>query len=104
MPDATRLAPDCDLTIYTAAAMKQQLCTAIAESEVLELDLSRVGEIDSAGLQLLAMAKREAQRLDRRLAIVAHSPAVSEVIEFYNLAAFFGDPVVIPAACGDQNG
>ena len=97
MPDPTRLAVESDLTIYTAEAMKQRLCAAIEAAADLELDLSQVGEMDSAGFQLLVMAKREAQRLAHTLRIVAHSPAVREVIEFYNMAAFFGDPVFIPA-------
>ena len=36
-------------------------------------------------------------RLDHALRIVGHSPAVREVIEFFNMVAFFGDPLVIPA-------
>jgi hypothetical protein len=31
------------------------------------------------------------------LRIVGHSPAVLEGIEFFNMVAFFGDPLVIPA-------
>ena len=34
---------------------------------------------------------------DKALAIVAHSPAVRQTLDFCNLAAFFGDPVVITA-------
>ena len=34
----------------------------------------------------------------KTLAIVAHSRAVQSLIEFYNLAAWFGDPLVVPAA------
>ena len=33
----------------------------------------------------------------KTLAIVAHSPAVQSLIEFYNLAAWFGDPLVVAA-------
>lgn len=98
MSDPIRLTLDSDLTIYTAAAMKERLYAAVGASDDLELDLSQVGEMDSAGFQLLVMAKNEALRLGHALRIVAHSPAVSEVIEFYNMTAFFGDPVVIPAA------
>ena len=100
LPDAQagRLTLDADLTIYTAVDTKRKLLDAVHNLETLELDLSQVGEIDTAGFQLLVLAKREAQRLDRSLRIVAHSPAVREVIEFYNMIAFFGDPVVIPAA------
>jgi anti-anti-sigma factor len=96
--DVGRLAFDNDLTIYNAVDVKRQLLDAVRSRKTLELDLSRVGEMDTAGFQLLVMAKREAQQLGRTLRIVAHSPAVLEVIEFYNMVAYFGDPVVIPAA------
>ena len=86
-----------DLTIYHALDLKQTLLDALAASDELELDLSQVNEIDTAGLQLLILAKREAARRDKALAIVAHSPAVRQTLDFCNLAAFFGDPVVITA-------
>ena len=95
---AGRLSLDADLTIYNAGETKRQLLDAVRSRKTLELDLSRVGEMDTAGFQLLVLAKREAQRLGRTLRIVAHSPAVLDVIEFYNMVAYFGDPVVIPAA------
>ena len=56
------------------------------------------GDIDTAGLQLLILLKKEAQRAGKRVAIVAHSQAVRSVIDFCNLAAELGDPLVIPAA------
>jgi anti-anti-sigma factor len=94
---ATRLAVDGDLTIYHVAEIKQRLIDGIRSGPVFELDLSHVGEMDTAGFQLLALAKRESQRLDHALRIVGHSPAVREVIEFFNMVAYFGDPLVIPA-------
>jgi anti-anti-sigma factor len=94
---ATRLTVDGDLTIYGATEIKQRLIDGIQADAVLELDLSHVAEIDTAGLQLLALAKRESLKLGHALRIVGHSPAVREVIEFLNLVAFFGDPLVIPA-------
>ncbi|MBI4985939.1 MAG: STAS domain-containing protein [Rhodocyclales bacterium] len=95
---AGRLTLQDDLTIYNAVESKRQLLDAVRAAKTLELDLSQIQEMDSAGFQLLVLAKREAQRLGRSLRIVAHSPAVLEVIEFYNMVAYFGDPVVIPAA------
>ena len=86
-----------DLTIYNAMELKQQLLDALGQAEHLELDLSQVAEIDTAGLQLLILAKREAARLNKDLDIVAHSPNVRQTLDFCNLAAFFGDPVVISA-------
>lgn len=93
-----RLTLEADLTIYNAIDAKHQLLDAVHSLKTLELDLSQVGEMDTAGFQLLVLAKRESQKLGRTLRIVAHSPAVREVLEFYNMVAFFGDPVVIPAA------
>jgi anti-anti-sigma factor len=94
---AVHLILDGPMTIYTAGEIKAQLLDGIGNAAIVELDLSHVGEMDTAGFQLLVMAKREAQRLDRTLHIVAHSPAVREVIDFYNMDAFFGDPMIIPA-------
>jgi len=86
-----------DLTIYHALEHKQKLLDALNQTHRLELDLSQIVEIDTAGLQLLILAKREAARLNKDLDIVAHSPSVRQTLDFCNLAAFFGDPVVISA-------
>ena len=45
--------------------------------------------------------KREALREGRTLSIVLHSPAVQETIDFLNMAAYFGDPLVIQAQAAD---
>ncbi len=94
---ATRLTVDGELTIYHAAEIKERLIDGVRASPVLELDLSHVGQIDSAGVQLLALAKRESRTQGHAFAIVGHSLAVREVIEFFNMVAYFGDPLVIPA-------
>lgn len=86
-----------DLTIYHALEQKQLLLDALANNSELELNLSQVSEMDTAGLQLLVLLKKEAQRAGKQVRIVAHSQAVSAVIDFCNMAAEFGDPLVIPA-------
>jgi anti-anti-sigma factor len=53
--------------------------------------------MDSAGLQLLILLKREVQEQDKRLTIVGHSAAVQQILDFCNLASTFGDPMVITA-------
>lgn len=87
-----------DMTIYNAAAHKQRLLEALHATDRLEVDLSAVSEIDTAGFQLLVLLKREARRLDKEARIVAHSEAVRDLLDFYNMAAAFGDPLLIPAA------
>jgi ABC-type transporter Mla MlaB component len=48
--------------------------------------------MDSAGFQLLAMAKREMLREGKTMRIVAHSQAVCDVIDFYNMDVFSAIP------------
>ena len=95
--DTGRLEIDQDLTIYHAEALKSLLMGNLENHQVIELDLSQVAAIDTAGIQLLMLAKRECQKQDKTLRIVAHSPAVHEIMDFYSIAGFFGDPLVIPA-------
>ncbi|MBI5921961.1 MAG: STAS domain-containing protein [Betaproteobacteria bacterium] len=92
-----RLAIDQDMTIYHAEALKSELMGNLENHQVIEMDLSQVAAIDTAGIQLLMLAKRECQKQDKTLRIVAHSPAVHELMDFFNIAGFFGDPLVIPA-------
>lgn len=86
-----------DLTIYAAAEAKAGLTALLEACSEVELDLSAVSEIDTAGFQLLLLIKREAQRLGKTVRFVAHSRATLELIDLYNMAAQLGDPLVIPA-------
>jgi anti-sigma B factor antagonist len=95
--DAHRLVLEKDLTIYNAPEHKRALLDALDKARVVELDLASVGEIDSAGLQVLLLAKRESLAARKEMRIVRHSPAVQELLEFFNVASYFGDPLVIPA-------
>ena len=81
-----------ELTIFRALELKDAL---LAQPLPLEIDLSGVTELDSAGVQLLLLAKKTALGQQRELRLVAHSPAVIEVFELLNLAAHFGDPLVM---------
>jgi ABC-type transporter Mla MlaB component len=52
-----------------------------------------VDEIDTAGLQLLLALH---QWLGEHLHLIRHSQAVIELIDLFQLAAFFGDDIVLP--------
>jgi anti-sigma B factor antagonist len=83
------------MTVSTAAALKKDLMKHIAKPGEREIVLTEVSEMDSAGIQLLMLAKREATRRGRPLRLTGHSPAVLGVIDTYDLAAYFGDPILI---------
>lgn len=86
-----------EMNIYAAAELKERFAGLLEDSAELELNLSEVKEIDTAGVQLLLLLKREAQRTGKAVRFTAHSDVVREVIELYNLANYFGDPLVLPA-------
>lgn len=96
--DRCRLGVDAELTIYTAAALKQALLDPLGKADEVEVDLSHVTECDTAGFQLLLLLKREAEDDGKRVSFSGHSPAVLKVLDLYNMVGFFGDPLVIPSA------
>ena len=71
-----------------------ELCVCNVASEV-EVDLSAVGEIDSAGVQLMGAAKREAALRQKALRFSGHSPTVIDVLELCKLCSHLGDPLLI---------
>ena len=92
-----RLQIEGEMTIYTALDMQTQLLRHLAKARELEVDLSQVTEIDSAGLQLLILLKRETAARGAILRLIAHSTPVTDVIDTLNLAAYFGDPMLLAA-------
>lgn len=94
---APTLRIDGELSIYRAAELKPVLLQAVESSPVLEIDLSGVVEFDTAGVQLLLLAKRCATERGHELRLVRHSAAVVDVLQLLDLAAHFGDPMVVAA-------
>jgi len=84
-----------EITIYAATSLKNLLLDALKVSPTTEIDLSRVEELDTAGLQLLLLIKNEARVAGHQLRFIQHSPIVREVFDLCDLAAVFGDPIVI---------
>lgn len=78
-----------EFSIYTAAALKPQLLAALDDSVTLELDLAGVTEMDTAGLQLLLLCKREADSRGRPLRLSGNNPVVKEALELCNLQQLF---------------
>jgi anti-anti-sigma factor len=86
-----------EFNIFTAAETKTRLLEVIQREEAtdVEIDLSEVTEIDSAGLQLMVLAKREGTSLGRTVRFTGHSACVLDLIDLCGLSGFFGDPLLI---------
>lgn len=92
MKDTNLLRIEGELTIFRAMELKPAL---LSVPPLTDIDLSGVTEIDTAGVQLLMLAKKTALAEGRELHLLGHSPAVLDVFELLNVAAYFGDPLVM---------
>lgn len=86
-----RLEFEGDLTVYEVAEVKPILIGALQKHAEVECRLDGVGEIDTAGLQLLVMAKLEAMSSGKRLFLGQLNPVVSEIVELFDLAEVFDE-------------
>ncbi len=91
-----RLLIEGEMTVATAAALRDEILAALAPQTAgeIEIDLSGVSEMDTAGLQLMLQIKR---KCGTHLRLVNHSPAVLQVLDLSRTGAAFGDPLVLPA-------
>ena len=94
------LAIEGEMTIYRATELKQALLAAIENRRALVLALAGVTEFDSAGLQLLALAKRTANDMGRDFRLESQSEAVAQVLDLLDLAGHFGDQLVVAPRAG----
>ncbi len=95
-----RLTISGEMTIYTAAEQKEKVCEVLDDPRDLEINLSGVNEIDSAGMQILMLAKKSRGLKQYKLTLVEHSHEVLDAMETLGLVPYFGDPVVMSANGG----
>jgi len=83
-----RIHVDGEMTVYTCSDLKARLFAELADHmDATELDLSGVVEIDTAGLQLLLIARRYVSDGGRELRVSNPSRPVSDVLELCRLNA-----------------
>jgi anti-anti-sigma factor len=75
-----------ELTIHNAAEQKNALLALLEAGEPVDLDASDVTELDTAGLQLLLLLKREAVMAGLDVKLDAPSGAVTDVLAIANLS------------------
>ena len=81
-----------EMTIYTAAQIKQPLVDAVCGNpDNIQLDLSGVSDFDTAGVQLLLLAHREALAGGRHLRLVAESHIVRDVLTLFGALGMLKD-------------
>ena len=99
MSEARRLAIAGEFTIYRAAELRDALLAVMAPgASDVTIDLHDVSDIDSAGVQLLMAARCAALASGAALTLADASEPVRDVLQLFDLAAFFGE--ALPPAGG----
>ena len=93
--DRCRASIEGELTIYNALTIKESLMAILEDKPNLEIVLASVTEIDTAGVQILMLAKQEQLQRGHRLTLSHHSHPVLDAFELLNLVGWFNDPVVM---------
>lgn len=90
-----------EMTVYRALEVKLALLAALADAHALEIDLSAVGEIDSAGVQLLLLVRRQAEASGKAVRLAAASEAVAETLDILGLGSHFSAAGPVTEPCRD---
>ncbi len=75
-----------EATIYQAAALKTELLSILEMKLPITLDLSEVKEFDTAGLQIILIAKQSSEKLGINFSIANKSSAVSNTLNLMGVA------------------
>jgi anti-sigma B factor antagonist len=87
-----------ELTIFTVSELWQSLQQPLSSGKEVQIDLLGVSEFDTAGIQLLMVAKQLVQKSSGSLCFLNHSQTVIDGLQLFDLAGYFGDPLVLKSA------
>jgi anti-anti-sigma regulatory factor len=87
MPQHIQL--DAEQTIYQASETHSALISALHDADGIELDLSKVQELDTAFVQILLWLQQESVRLSKPLQLLNPSPALCRTIQLLGLDDHF---------------
>jgi anti-anti-sigma factor len=80
-----RISIDGELSIFTVAAIRERLLQALAEGADVEAGLGGVTEIDTAGVQLMLAAGKQAAAQGKTLRFADASPVVQDILNLCGL-------------------
>jgi anti-anti-sigma factor len=80
-----------EMTVESALQLKNRIVDAIERTAELTLRLSDVTAIDTAGMQLLLMARQHARQAGKRVRFEVPSQAILDLVSLYNLGELLDD-------------
>lgn len=75
-----------DMTIYSVAEVKNSIVENLDNCSTLNINLSMITKIDTAGFQLLLLAKRESEKRNISLSFIEPNQEVEHIFKLYGEA------------------
>ena len=72
-----------EMTVYSAAKLKDILTKELKSCSGMTMDLAEVDEADTSGFQLLLFLKREAMLLGKTFRVIKLSPRLRSIFNLY---------------------
>ena len=91
-----------ELCIYEASELKKNIMGVLEDPRHLEINLAKVTEMDSSGVQLLMLVKKEREEKGHSFSLSNHSDVVLDVFELLGLEGYFKDPIVLQQSSGNS--
>jgi anti-anti-sigma factor len=74
---------DGEMSIYNVKQIKNSLADSLNKNKGIELDLSKVNKIDTAGYQVIIAAKREAAEKGKTIKLLNPAGEVNKIFKLY---------------------
>jgi anti-sigma B factor antagonist len=87
-----------EIDAATVATLATALRTAINGADVVTVDLSGVGFIDSSGIRCMLEARLEAERASVDLRVVGVQPSTMRILQIAGVEQFLHCQAITPAA------
>lgn len=84
-----------DCNVYSATKLKQSLIELLDKNDHVLVDLEKVTEFDTAGLQVFISAKKTTKANNKKIKFISHPSSVIAVFDLYGLVSFFGDKIIL---------
>ncbi|MCB1189839.1 MAG: STAS domain-containing protein [Leptospiraceae bacterium] len=91
-----------EFTIYSASELKEKLFEIFNQNNSILIDLQGVSDFDSSAVQIFALLKREAIRLNKKFKCISHSQAVLAVFDLFGLISILSDKIHVDKEIADK--
>ncbi len=82
-------------TVYNVSRLRESLLEIINTNQNILIDLEKVNDFDTAGMQLFISAKNTIKQNQKKIKFISHPICVVAIFDLYGVTGFFGDKIIL---------